>query len=311
MLTLKECFYVSVSFFLVLIVFWQRATLSSSGCHSQGQSTWQQPKQLPNEPLKHVQSSLEKDPYCQVLEEPIVHKSKVFKRGNVEGWMTTREMCVLYQLSLWSSGPVGEQGTHVGKSTVAIARGIRDSNVNKEFVTADIFPLGVISPSERKVSPHNYTPWYHTYLSREPQNVHQMNYNFGTNKQSRATWARRSYLYDVNGGLITWLVAHLNEQGLLKYVFIVKGDRLPTLGYRFVFIDVAHDVQIIRHNFWSWNRLITPGNPIVFAVHDTVAENRKEFERLFPNILHSFQVDSLFIFEVDQLGSCDVCRSAD
>jgi len=255
------------------------------------------------ESLESVHQLLMAEPNCRDMVPDIVHSSKVFPGGKVDGWMTPKEMCTLHRLAFWSPGPVGEQGSHVGKSTVAIARGILLSNVSKEFVTADIFPAGIIAEKDRDMPLNKYTPWFHVY-SRDKKSVVQMNKGFKTAEMGVQTWERRSMYYEAKGGLQSWLVAHLHEQNLLEKVVIVKADRLPDIGYRFVFIDVAHDVGIIRHNFWAWNRLIRDKHPITFAAHDTVPANRKEFERLFPVMDYSFQSDSLFVFQVSEPGQC-------
>jgi hypothetical protein len=59
---------------------------------------------------------------------------------NIPGWLTANERRALYALARWAPGPTLEIGSRVGLFTTAIARGIKDSGVNKAFDTIDLNP---------------------------------------------------------------------------------------------------------------------------------------------------------------------------
>jgi hypothetical protein len=242
------------------------------------------------------------DPACSEFSQVIHRRSNVFPGGVQVGFMTDREVCMLYLLALWSPGHIGEYGPYVGKSTSTLAQGIKDSGGEKSLTTADLF-VAQKTEFDRGTVPTIHEPYYCKTNDNGLVGCYNEGYLFF--EADSNMWAQIGPYHDNPGGILSWLVANLNDQKLLHYVHIVKGPHLPPIAFRVIFCDTAHTVTTIRKNFWAWNSHIHDGRPIVFAFHDTTPENEAELKKLWSSMGPHIRVDSLFVFQVSQAGHCD------
>jgi predicted O-methyltransferase YrrM len=205
------------------------------------------------------------------------------EHSNIPGWLTANERRALYALARWAPGPILEIGSWVGLSTTAIARGIKDSGVNKAFDTIDLNPtIEWFRPCA------DGTIGFYLPNQSEP---------FG--KCSEDEFKKSiAPIVSIPGGPVTLLRKHLTRCGLDNLVSIHVGDfrNLPLRKYRFVFCDALHDQNEITHNAAELDRFLAPGS--VLACHD-IGRNPEYIAALRGVITlgHGISIDSLYIVE--------------
>jgi predicted O-methyltransferase YrrM len=155
-----------------------------------------------------------------------------------DGWLNPAEMQLLYTLARRGEGPILEVGPWVGRSTVAIAAGIRDGGY-RPFDTVD---FGVTSSAE-------FTERFEVgveTLSDDPSVVPSI---------------------QTPGGTMAVLIENLRRRELLPYVTsIVRGDLMQVplrQGYALIFCDAMHDAREIRLHGPLLKERLAPGGWIV------------------------------------------------
>lgn len=156
-----------------------------------------------------------------------------------QGWLNATDMQILYSLAALVPGPILEVGSWLGRSTVAISAGIRDSGENKIFDTVD---FGITSPSE-----------WEALLKEDFA-------RFGKDDV-----VARSIFQP--GGSIGVMIENLRKAGLLPYVTsIIRGvsTKVPLRSsYNMVFCDTLHGEREVREYGDFLNSLIAPGGWLV------------------------------------------------
>lgn len=194
-----------------------------------------------------------------------------------EGWLSGTDMQILYSLATLVQGPILEIGSWLGRSTVAIGAGIRDSGETKIFDTVD---FGLTSPSE-----------WEALLKEDFA-------RFGKDDV-----VARSIFQP--GGTIAVLIENLRKAALLPYVTsIIRGDstKVPLRPcYNMVFCDTLHDEREVREYGDFLNGLIAPGGWLV--CDDVIDES-------LGNILKEFVDFDLWFFsnQIDQYSKFGVGR---
>jgi hypothetical protein len=156
-----------------------------------------------------------------------------------EGWTAPIELQILYAIALRAEGPILEVGPWLGRSTAAIAAGIRDSGSAKIFDTID---FGLTSIPE----------W------RE-----KLNDDFSRSIDSD-TIVRSIH---APGGTVALLLENLRKLDLLGYVTsVIKGDftEVPIRDrYGVIFCDTLHDENEVRKYCPKFNELLMPGGWLI------------------------------------------------
>lgn len=167
-----------------------------------------------------------------------------------EGWLSTFEMSILYTLAKQSAGPILEIGSWLGRSTVAIAGGVRDNVQAPIFDTCD---FGLTSGVEwREKLQESFMPY--------------------TDSAENDVIARSVFQ---TGGTIALLIDNLRKAGALKYVTsIIRGDVLEIplrAKYGYIFCDTLHSEREIRAYGAFLNNLLADGGFIV--CDDVISED--------------------------------------
>lgn len=135
-----------------------------------------------------------------------------------EGWMSAIELRLLYSLARRHAGPVLEIGSWIGRSSSAIAAGLRDGGRNPAPIY-DIVDFGPASAAE----------W-------EQRFGQKLNLEMGNGHVAAAVFHP--------GGPIAVLIDNLRRNGLLGHVTsIIRGDLLELAlarRYRLIFCDAVH-----------------------------------------------------------------------
>lgn len=141
-----------------------------------------------------------------------------------DGWMRPIELRILYTLARRSAGPVLEVGSWIGRSSSAIAAGLRDGG-RQPVPTYDIVDFGPCSAAE-------WEQRFGQKLTLEMGNGH----------------VAPAVLHP--GGSIAVLIDNLRRNGLLGQVSsIVRGDILETplaRRYGMIFCDAVHGAAEAR-----------------------------------------------------------------
>lgn len=149
-----------------------------------------------------------------------LHPPEGFAENLPSGWMNQAELEILYRV-----GSIGENilevGTWVGRSTCAIANGVRDRQVKpKRF---DIVDYGITGEQD----------WYrrfNTSINKDPE----------------------FQVVNLPGGLGGQLMQNLADRDLLQFVnLVILGDMhdiAPSRKYETVILDILHHDEEIRTN---------------------------------------------------------------
>ena len=183
------------------------------------------------------------------------HPLPELPRGFPNGWMSPKDLMTLYNVARRTPGPVLEVGPWLGRSSSAIALGLRDRVAldGAAPVTYDLIDFGITSAEE--------------WRARFNQPLH-----FDKDK-GRVL----SAVYHP-GGTIAVLIKNLNENDLLPHVTnVIRGDFLEcpiARRYGMIFCDATHDEAEIRRHLPKIAELAAPGGLLVFD--DIVTEDHAD-----------------------------------
>ena len=202
----------------------------------------------------------------------------------IDGWSTYDEQRALYALARHLPGPIMEIGPWLGRSTVCLARGIRDSGEVKQLLTCELAP-----------NLDNYRP-----IGEDRMGF----YYPPESTESMGVCSRESFENEIKPfvahpkGLIGLLRENLARHQVEELVEVHVGDyrKSPDHVYRLLFTDSMHDEAEINRNAPDLKRFLGPDS--ILACHDTTKENEALLRKRF-NFGYSFQVDSLFVAEFE------------
>ena len=155
------------------------------------------------------------------------------------GWSSPWELTLLYNFAKYGKGSILEIGPWIGRSTMALALGIRDGSSNSYF---DIVDFGITSGDE----------W---------QELLQIPFKdfCDTDQIARAIHTQ--------GGSMALLIDNLRKHDLLRYTTtIMRGNalRVPLRNcYEFIFCDTLHDEREIHAYGSLLNKKLAPGGIII------------------------------------------------
>lgn len=256
-------------------------------CHQLGQltGTWYRASRLartPPEARTHDPSErLKPDNGLHSLLAQILTTSFPYALPGVQGWLTTSEKKALYILGRELDGPILEIGPWVGLSTACLAHGIRDSGMQKAFITAELNPT----------------------LQDFQQVDGQVVFILPGDEQGRGTTDLETFRKLVEpvlsqpGRAVGQLRRNLENLGISPLVTVVEGDFTcaPNLGYNLVFCDAAHSPYEIEQVLPPLLPFLAPG--AVLAFHDITPETETVLRRHL-QFIDCFQVGSLFVGQV-------------
>lgn len=168
------------------------------------------------------------------------------------GWMSPLDLQVLYNAALRATGPVLEVGPWLGRSTTALAAGLRDREAaGAAPVEFDTIDFGITS-------------------------VDEWSARFGERLRPDKDNGRAIEAVYHPGGTIAVLIRNLKGLGLLPWVTnVVRGDFLTcpfTRRYGLIFCDATHDDDEIARHVPRLAELARPGCTFVFD--DVITEER-------------------------------------
>lgn len=171
------------------------------------------------------------------------------------GWMNGTEVNILYNIAKNIDGNILEIGPWLGRSTLALASGIRDSGTAKSFDTIDYGPTSIAE--WKALFNDNFTEFVDE--DEIVRNIHGV------------------------GGSMGALIENIRRAGLLNYVTtFIRGDFLSVPKrdqYSMVFCDTLHDEKEVRSYSDAINRLLAPGGWLVCddVSDDTLGAIVKEY----------------------------------
>lgn len=193
--------------------------------------------------------------------------------GFPNGWMSAKDLTVLHNAALRTHGPVLEIGPWLGRSSSAIASGLRLRVENTETppVAYDMIDFGITSAEE----------W-----------TDRFNERFRVDKDKGRV---ASAVYHP-GGTIAVLIKNLKDNDLLKYVTnVIRGDFLDCpieRRYGMIFCDATHDDAEIHRHLPKIAKLAAPGSILVFD--DIITEDRADLVRSYLDVKGSFMTRTRF-----------------
>lgn len=171
------------------------------------------------------------------------------------GWMSSFDLTVIYNAARRTKGKVLEIGPWLGRSSTALALGLRDREIEdgKVPVLYDIIDFGIASPDE----------WFQRFNQK-----FNMDYDDGR--------VAEAILHP--GGSNAVLVNNLKKLGLLKYSnTIMRGDVLTapiSTKYDLVFCDALHDLAEIDRTMSKVKSLVSAKGTLI--ADDVVTEEMAE-----------------------------------
>jgi len=184
-----------------------------------------------------------------------LHPLPRLPQGFPNGWMSAKDLTVLHNVARRTTGPVLEIGPWLGRSSTAIASGLRARVLEDgaDPVFYDMIDFGIASADE----------W-----------VARFNERFRIDKdQGRVAEA----VYHP-GGTIAVLIKNLKDNGLLPYVTnVIRGDFITcpiARSYGMIFCDATHDDAEIHRHLPRIAELAAPGATLVFD--DVITDERAE-----------------------------------
>lgn len=194
--------------------------------------------------------------------------------GYPNGWMSAKDLTILYNAASMANGDVLEVGPWLGRSSSAIAAGLQAREAaGSAALKYDIIDFGITSAQE----------WQDRFN-------HPLRFDKDQGRVAEAV------LHP--GGTIAVLIQNLKANGLLKSVTnIIRGDFLEcpiSRSYGMIFCDATHDVAEIDRHLPKIAELAAPGATLVFddIVTEEAAdhvcsylkvENRFLTRHVFPN----------------------------
>ena len=200
----------------------------------------------------------------------------------IEGFLHHKEQQLLYAIAKTTKGPILEIGPWLGLSTACIAYGIKDSGMNKEFVTVEL-NQGV---KNFKPVENGKIGFFYPINSKKPLGVCSVEV-YEKQKKPILLKPRRA---------INALKQNLSKLGLLKFVTIKEGDFrvvAPKKKYKFIFCDALHTKAEIDQNAPALKKLLSSES--LFVCHDINDEDKKKYLEGYIPIKHSFIINNLYI----------------
>lgn len=184
------------------------------------------------------------DPANSWSDRYFAHPLPEVPEGYPLGWMTWLDLQVIYNAARTARGLVLEVGPFIGRSTVALALGLRDREADGGApVPFDTIDFGITSAEE--------------WAARFDEVLHP--------------GKRGGRVMDAvyhPGGTVAVLIQNLKQRGLLPFVTsIVRGDILTSplaRSYGLIFCDAAHDDAEIERNLPRLADLAGPGCTFIF-----------------------------------------------
>ncbi len=194
------------------------------------------------------------------------------KRGYPNGWMSPDDLTVIFNASYMNDGPILEVGPFVGRSTAAIAYGLRDRRRTGQSVNLfDTLDLGITSAKE----------WQQKLL--EPFDV------------SRHEGQVASAIYHP-GGSIAVLIKNIKELNLLPFVTnFIRGDLVTcplARKYKMIFCDTTHDDREVHRHLPVLAEYAAPG--CVFVFDDVITDQRQDLICSYLDVKNAFRTNVRF-----------------
>lgn len=184
-----------------------------------------------------------------------LHKVNFSDKILPEGWLSSGEMQILYTFARECEGPILELGSWLGRSTICLASGVRDSESEKKF---DVVDFGITSPNEwEKLLKEDFLRF------------------------AKDDVVARS-IYQP-GGPIALLIENLRKADLLDYTTaIIRGDstEVPLRAeYNVIFCDTLHDEREIIEYGAFLDGLLKPGGWLICddVIDDQLGSKLMEF----------------------------------
>lgn len=192
--------------------------------------------------------------------------------GYPNGWMSAKDLTVLYNAAQATNGDVLEVGPWLGRSTTAIASGLREREAQGfSPVKFDTIDFGITSADE----------W-----------VERFNERFKIDKDK----GRVAEAVYHPGGTIAVLISNLKKNGLLSYITnVIRGDFIDSpisRKYGMIFCDATHDDNEINRHVPRLAELAAPGCTFVFD--DIVTEERADLVCQHLKVSQSFMTRTIY-----------------
>lgn len=192
--------------------------------------------------------------------------------GYPNGWMSAKDLTVLYNAGQNASGDVLEVGPWLGRSSTAISAGLRQREIDGgEPAKYDTIDFGITSAEE----------WVDRF--DEPFRV----------AKDKGRVAEAVYH---PGGTIAVLIRNLKSNDLLRYVTnIIRGDLLDTpiaRQYGLIFCDATHDDREIHRHLPKLAELAAPGSVLIFD--DVITEERADLVCSYLDVSDRFMTRSIY-----------------
>lgn len=199
--------------------------------------------------------------------------------GFPNGWMSAKDLTLLFNAAIRTTGPVLEIGPWLGRSSSAIASGLRlrAEDPARPPVPYDMIDFGITSATE----------W-----------TQRFNEKFRIEKDEGRVAAAVYH----PGGTIAVLIRNLKDNDLLKHVTnIIRGDFLDCpieRSYGMIFCDATHDAAEIHRHLPKIAKLAGPGCTLIFD--DIVTEERADLIRDYLDVKDSFMTRTRFPNRADR-----------
>lgn len=180
--------------------------------------------------------------------------------------MSAKDLTVLFNAGRDAKGDVLEVGPWLGRSTTALAEGLRQRETEGHApIKYDTIDFGITSADE----------WVKRF--DEPFRV--------TKDKGRVAEA----VYHP-GGTIAVLIQNLKSNELLEYVTnVIRGDFLDSpisRQYALIFCDATHDDKEIHRHLPKLAELAAPGSVLIFD--DVITEERADLVCSYLNVSNRF-----------------------
>ncbi|UXX84991.1 class I SAM-dependent methyltransferase [Roseovarius pelagicus] len=196
------------------------------------------------------------------LEYPLPSVAKGFPNG----WMSASDLQTIYNAARRTTGDVLEVGPWLGRSSTAIAAGLRDREAEGGArVKYDIIDFGIASAEE----------WQQRFNQKL-----RLNHDNGR--------VAEAVLHP--GGSNAVMVNNLKMNDLLGYTTtIMRGDIVDSpiqRKYSMIFCDALHDIAEIERNMPRMAELVAPG--CIFVADDVVTDETAECVRSYLDVKEFF-----------------------
>ena len=175
-------------------------------------------------------------------------------KGYPNGWMSPNDLALLYNAAYLSTGHVLEVGPWLGRSTTALAMGLRDRQADgAKPVSFDTIDFGITSAGEWKEK-------------------------FGEELDLGKQNGRVADAVYHPGGTVAVLIQNMKDNRLLPYVSnFIRGDFIDcpiARKYSLIFCDTTHDDAEIERTLPKLAKMAGKGCTFVFD--DVITEQRAE-----------------------------------